>query len=91
MSNSIDIHFSKQAKKFIESQDKPTRQRIRRSIDGLMVKPPIGDIKSMQGFDDGRYRLRVGKIRIIYRFTDEGYTEILHIMKIDNRGDVYKK
>jgi mRNA interferase RelE/StbE len=32
------------------------------------------------------YRLRVGKYRIIYNFTEE---EVI-IVKIDTRGDVYK-
>ena len=44
----------------------------------------------MQGYHDGRLRLRVGKYRIIYRYATDGTVEILHIMDIDSRGDIYK-
>lgn len=84
------IKYDKRAKKFIESQDKPTKQRIRAGIEGLMQTPPKGDIKMMQGYSDGRLRLRIGKYRIIYRYTAENHIEVLHIMDIDSRGDIYK-
>lgn len=95
----MEIRYDKKAKKFIELQDKPTKQRIRNGINGLTMKPPQGDIKVMQGYSVGVYRLRVGKYRIIYRFytetskdTDdkEIIIEILNIMDIDSRGDIYK-
>lgn len=44
----------------------------------------------MQGYHDGRLRLRVGKYRIIYQYATDGTVEILHIMDIDSRGDIYK-
>ena len=55
----------------------------------MTEKPPQGDIKLLQGFSDGRLRLRVGKFRIIYRYIG-GIAVILHIMNIDSRGDIYK-
>jgi len=84
------IQYDKRAKKFIESQDRPTKQRIKKAIEGLTEQPPKGDIKTMQGYHDGRLRLRVGKYRIIYRYGTDGTIEILHIMNIDSRGDIYK-
>ena len=86
----MEIRYDKKAKKFIEALDRPTKQRIHDGIKGLTHKPPEGDIKALQGHDDGRMRLRVGKYRIIYRYTEEMRIEILHIMKVDSRGDVYK-
>lgn len=85
----MEIQFDKKAKKFIEAQDKPTKQRIRKAIEGLTEEPPSGDIKTLQGYTDGRLRLRVGKYRIVYRYIS-GITVILHIMDIDSRGDIYK-
>ncbi len=86
----MKIVFDKKAQKFIESQDKPTKQRIKKAIEGLTETPPKGDIKMMQGYSDGRMRLRVGKYRIVYRYVNE-VAVILHIMKIDSRGDIYKR
>ena len=86
----MKVLFDKKAKKFIETQDVSTKQRFLKGILGLTQKPPVGDIKKLQGYTDGRLRLRVGKFRIIYRYTTDETIEILHIMDIDSRGDIYK-
>lgn len=54
-----------------------------------METPPKGDIKTLQGYTDGRQRLRVGKYRIIYNFLGSEI-EILYIFDVDSRGDIYK-
>ena len=87
----MKVIFSKAAVKALESYDRPTKQRIKAGIEGLTKKPPEGDIKPMQGFSDGRLRLRVGKYRIVYRYEVDGTVEILYIMAIDSRGDIYKR
>lgn len=86
----MEIRYHKKAVKFIEAQDKPTKQRIKGAIEGLTEDPPKGDIKLLQGYTDGRKRLRVGKYRIIYNYLSEKEIEILLIMNIDSRGDIYK-
>lgn len=73
----------------LKALDKPTKQRIKAGIEGLTLKPPKGDIKVMQGYTDGRQRLRVGKYRVIYKYLTNGI-EILYIMDIGSRGDIYK-
>lgn len=52
--------------------------------------PPKGDIKTMQGYSDNRKRLRVGAWRIIYKYGVDNEIEILLIIDIGNRGDIYK-
>ena len=86
----MEVRYSKAAVKAINGMDKATKSRIRDGILGLTQKPPVGDIKPMQGYHDGRYRLRVGKYRIIYKFGLENSLEILHIIDIGSRGDIYK-
>ena len=87
----MDIQYSKQAVKFIASQEKNTRQRIKNAIEGLTNTPAIGDIKPLQGYTIKTYRLRVGKYRIIYRYdTLTNEQRILFISDIDSRGDIYK-
>lgn len=44
----------------------------------------------MSGYKDGRYRLRVGKYRVIYKYINESDIEILNVMDIGSRGDIYK-
>lgn len=86
----MEIRYSKAAQKTINAMDRATKQRIRAGILGLTKKPPQGDIKPMQGYHDGRQRLRVGKYRVIYRYDIDGTVEVLLIMDIGSRGDIYK-
>ena len=84
------IQFKKKARKAISEMDKPTKKRIKSAIEGLTHTPPEGDIKQLQGYKDGRMRLRVGQYRIIYRYDKDGVVEILLILDIGARGDIYK-
>ena len=86
----MKIKYSKKAVKYIESLDKPTKHRIKAGIEGLAENPPKGDIRTMQGYKDGRKRLRIGKYRIIYNYISNGDIELLYVMNIDSRGDIYK-
>ena len=77
----MDILFSKQAKKYIEACDKPTKQRLKTAIMAI----PNGDIKKLKGYDNW-YRLRIGSLRILFEYTDEA----MIITDILPRGQVYK-
>ncbi len=84
------IRYSKDALKFLTKLDKKSVARIRLAIEGLTNTPPLGDIKVMQGYNDGTKRLRVGAWRIIYRNIAEDVLEIIYVINIGNRGDIYK-
>lgn len=84
------IRYSKDALKFLSKLDKKSVTRIREAISGLTLDPPVGDIKPMQGYTDNRKRLRVGSWRVIYKYGTECQVEILFIIDIGNRGDIYK-
>lgn len=86
----MQVKYSKKAKKYLDSLGKNDKLRIKHGIEGLKKNPPEGDIKFLQGFSDGRKRLRVGKYRIIYNYLPDGTMEILYIMDIGSRGDIYK-
>ena len=77
----MDIILSKKAAKALEALDTPTQGRIVAGIYGI----PQGNIKPLQGYSDGRMRLRVGKYRVIFT-----YDTTLHILDIGSRGDIYK-
>ena len=86
----MQVRYSKDSLKFLAKLDKKSISRIRIAIQGLTVNPPVGDIKPLQGYTDGRNRLRVGSWRIIFKFGIENEIEILFILDIGNRGDIYK-
>ena len=78
--SNMEIQYSKQAIKFLNKQDKPTKIRIVNAINNL----PEGDVRKLQGQDG--YRLRVGDYRILFDYTGK----IIYIDKIGNRGQIYK-
>ena len=88
--NEMKIRYSRDSIKFLSKLDKKSVNRIRTAIEGLTQSPPVGDIKPMQGFSDGRKRLRVGSWRIIFKQVSELYVEIIFVIDIGNRGDIYK-
>jgi mRNA interferase RelE/StbE len=78
------IKYHKQAEKFILSQGKNTALRLYDAIKNL----PLGDVKRLQGKKKPLlYRLRVGDYRIVFCMENDVTT----ILRIDNRGDIYKR
>ena len=86
----LEIQYEKSAVKYLKALQKPQRNLILNAIEKLTHKPAEGDIKKMSGYKDGRYRLRVGKYRIIYKYLSDNELEILYIMDLGSRGDIYK-
>lgn len=73
--------------KFIKSLDGKTRLRLKRRLLRLK-KDPFGygqDVKKLRSAEGDLYRLRIGKLRIIYRVAERE----VEIMDIDYRGNIY--
>ena len=86
----MEIKYVKSAVKVINSIDKAMKLRIKSGIEGLIEVPPKGNIKQMQGIDPPLYRLRIGKFRILYEYTNIDREQVLLIKDIGSRGDIYK-
>lgn len=84
------IKYSKDAVKFIKKQEQTVKDRLRKAIEGLKNVPMTGDILPMEGYKDGRMRLRVGTYRVIFKEISEIEVDIIFIMEIGSRGDIYK-
>lgn len=84
------IEYSRTAAKALQRMDRTLRIRMRDAIEGLTQTPPKGDIKPMEGKPAGRYRLRVGGYRVIYRYDHDGVMTVLYILDVGPRGDIYK-
>ena len=90
------IKFRKNAIKFLEKANLEDAEKIREKISQLLLFVeeqaiiPFTelDIKKMKGDWEGFYRLRIGKIRIVFTVnTQSGEVEIF---TIGTRADVYK-
>ena len=73
--------YSKQAAKYINGLDRPSKQRIRDSVNEI----PKGDIKPLKGAP-GTFRKRTGDWRILFSYLDGG----VYVRDIKPRGDIYK-
>ena len=79
----MKISFSKTFEKQFIKYDKKLQKRIFEAIKKL----PNGDVKKLTTKDDPPiFRLRIGKFRILFHMEKE-----IKILKIDSRGEIYKK
>jgi mRNA interferase RelE/StbE len=67
--------------------EKKTRERLKNRLEDLKLNPfkSSNDIKKLKGFKEDFYRLRMGKIRIIFKTNNEK----IEIIDIDYRGNIY--
>ncbi|HLP91088.1 MAG TPA: type II toxin-antitoxin system RelE/ParE family toxin [Nostocaceae cyanobacterium] len=90
------IKFRKNAIKFLEKANIEDVEKIREKLAQLLTYVEVQgiipftelDIKKMKGDWEGYYRLRIGKIRIIFTISLEDAE--IGIYTIGARGDVYK-
>jgi mRNA interferase RelE/StbE len=77
----MEVKYSKQAYKYLMKLHRPKREQIEKAIGEI----PKGNIKKLQGFKEDIYRLRVDSYRVIF---NQNY-DIIKIIKIGSRGDIY--
>jgi len=84
------VEYSKEAEKFIKKQDVHTE--VTEQLKKFLIKITGGnvniDLKKLVGNWDGYYRLRKGRLRIIFEVNKD--ERVLFVEKIDFRGEVYK-
>ena len=83
------IEYSKRSQKSLTEIPIKMQVKIAKAIEGLTQNPPKGDIKTLEGFSDGRKRLRVGQYRVVYKYLDDG-TIYVYVINIGVRGDIYR-
>ena len=86
----MEIIYFNNAAKALRKMDIPTKERIKARIQGLTQSPPAGDIRPMEGYSNGTLRLRVGDMRIIFRYAVENGEKFVYIIDVGYRGDIYK-
>ena len=90
------VKFRKQAVKFLQKANSEDVAKIQSQLNQLLIAIeqqgiiPFTelDIKKMRGDWEGFYRLRVGKMRVI--FIVDFDSSQLEVYTIGTRGDVYK-
>jgi len=84
----FEIKYSNQANKFLKKADKVLLIRLIKKIEEIKKQPIIHDTKTVEGYEEKLFRIRVGDYRILYE-VDYKLNKI-GIIKIDKRSKVYK-
>lgn len=72
--------------KFIASLDAKTKERLKKKLIALKKDPlNMPGVKKLKAWGFDAYRIRVGKIRIIYTVKNRN----VEIIDIDYRGNIY--
>jgi mRNA interferase RelE/StbE len=84
------INYSKEAKKFIEEHNiaYEIREELKNFLRKLKGENVNIDIRKLKGNWEGYYRLRRGKLRIIFELNKND--KVIYVERIDFRGEVYK-
>ncbi len=88
---SFEVKIKKTALKFISGLDKSARERILKALLLLKEDPvpvKMHDISKISGAEN-TYRIRIGKIRILYEVFWNDKTILVHM--VDFRKTVYKR
>ena len=83
----FDVYYSNQALKFLKHLDKVSARRILKTIEALRAKPITHDTKTVEGYKEKLFRVRVGDYRILYEVDYEANK--LGLIKVDKRSRVY--
>ena len=91
----MNVYLATAAQKAYDKTNEPDTSRLKKAFLELSKEPPQGDITRLEGHK-GRYRVRVGGWRILFRI-DSDYVDpetkekgAVIVFEIDIRGDVYK-
>ena len=85
----FSAHIEKQALRFLEKlKDKQLCKRLMNRIDVLEQDPFPRNCRTVEGYDQKVYRVRVGDYRLLYYIVFE--TKTVYVFIIDKRGTAYK-
>ena len=84
MSRPRSVRLSLRAEKALHAVEGRLRDRLKEAIRELSGNPLLG--KKLKGEFEGLKSYRLGSFRIVYRFTKE----LLEVVYLDNRKDVYR-
>uniref|UniRef100_A0A7V5XFW8 Addiction module toxin RelE n=1 Tax=Thermodesulfobacterium geofontis TaxID=1295609 RepID=A0A7V5XFW8_9BACT len=84
------IDYSKDAAKFIKEHNISfeVREELKKFLMKMKGENVNVDVKKLTGDWEGYYRLRKGKLRIIFELNK--HNKVIFVERIDFRGEVYK-
>ena len=85
------VIYSENALKELRRIEKKIAQRIIKKIKSFSQKENLNAFsKALKGFNE-KYRFRIGDYRAIFKIDKSGEIQILMILNVKHRKDIYKK
>lgn len=84
----FEILVEKRVAKYLQKLDRHLRIPLEAAISSLADEPRPPKSRELEGYSDGRRKLRVGDYRILYLVKDV-QVQVL-IIRVGHRQDVYK-
>ena len=82
------LEISGKAKKDIQSLDAVIQKRIAKKLQFFMTQEdPLSFAKPLVSSKDGDYRWRVGHYRVVFDVRES----VIVLLRVQHRGEVYKK
>ena len=78
------LSYTEKAIRDLESLPPDTRQRIVEAVERF-AESGAGDVRALRGQWRGRYRLRVGAWRVVFRINRD-----MVVLRVLHRGQVYR-
>jgi mRNA interferase RelE/StbE len=79
------VRVEEQVREFIRRQAPEPRRALKRALKELELER--GDIRALEQALTGYYRLRIGKFRLVFRYTD---AETIEAVFLEERSMVYE-
>jgi mRNA interferase RelE/StbE len=85
-----EIGFSREAEKALKRENLKSDAiaEITKFLKRVKGEPVSVDVKKLKGDWQGFYRIRKGKLRIIFELSFEDH--FIYVARVDQRGGVYK-
>ena len=85
------LEYSIKAQKQLEDLPDQEASRIVKKLDYFCkLTNPLVESKPMAGEFNGCYRFRIGKFRVIFSIDDKGEFQILLVLKVGKRSEIYR-
>ena len=85
-----EIGFSREAEKFFKRENIRAEAvaEVTKFLKRMKGEPISVDVKKLKGDWQGFYRIRKGKLRIVFEVNFEEH--LIYVARVDHRGEVYK-
>lgn len=84
------VAYSESALKDLRALDKKVAERIVKKINFFSIQKDLFSFaKALKGLGEGRYRFRIGDYRAIFKIDRNGRIEVLMVLRIKHRREIY--